>query len=197
MKNKTIGNFNKDLINSGANPAHAFRRRLTFKLIILGGVFIITVVVLFFVSSLVKKQVDRIQILRAENKWLLQSLDAIASLKLDNIKAQNFLKDLNSALVVTLDVPSRVVPAIESRIVARGLVKTKFELSNEIPASDSNLGSIEFFLQAEGALADIVGFLSDIESGKIMLKFVSFDISPIADANKNILNLKGLIYTRK
>jgi len=197
MENEKTNNLNKDLINGAVNPAYAFRRHLKLKLIILGGVFLVTITALFLISSSIKKQVDRIQILRSENKYLLQSLDAVARLRTDHIRVQNFLRDLNSALVTSLEVPSKVVPVIESSITRRNLLKNKLELSNEISASDSNLGSIDFFLQVEGAPADIIGFLGDLEVGKIMLKLVSFEISSRPDVNRSILNLKGLIYTQK
>ncbi|MDI6734241.1 MAG: hypothetical protein QMD50_01965 [Patescibacteria group bacterium] len=196
MTNKKENNFN-NLVNDGNDPSRAFRRRLTFRLILFGGIFVVTIVVLFFISSSLKKEVDKIQMLRSENKWLLQSLDAIARLRIDNRRVQKFLKDLDPVLMTSLDVPSRIIPAIESRTVARGLTKTNIELSNENPAADSNLGSIDFSLQAEGVLADVVGFLSDVESSKAMLKIISFDISSVSGSNKSVLNFKGLIYTRK
>ena len=176
------------------DPVAVFKKRHLNKLFVRGMGLAAFVAALIVLAYFLDREATDVQKARVELSRLTTSLNGIAGLASDKPKAEALLPLYVSFLPVDIEVPTKVVPAIRNLALVH---KLRFDLefgSSNFSGTES-VTAVDFRAKADGALRDIIDFISDLETERGILGINSWNITQLA-AGQFQINFTGNIYTR-
>ncbi len=176
------------------DPIAIFQKHHERRIAALGVGFVIVIAAVLAGIFIVQQKADAVRAVRAGREGLIADLRALANLKNEKEQVDAILPRLTAALPLDIDVPTKVIPGIKKLGVARNL-SVEADISPEAPEHLGTFSSVGFSVKADGDLANLVGFVHDIETADTILGIKDWNIGPSGSKGYQ-LSLRGLIYIR-
>lgn len=178
-------------MNSAKNIIEDFQKKRFRKSLVLGLLSLVAVGALFFSFFIIKEEVGRVRAALIKRSYIIEQLNSVVDLSKNSDSAATLLEKLDEIVPTTIEIPVNVVPKMNSIAQANNL-RSDFQigLENQI----AGLSVVDFSARADGALKNIINFISALENATKVVAIKDWRIESLGDGYQIIFS--GSIYAR-
>jgi hypothetical protein len=152
-----------------------FKKQLILNVSITAGAAIVLGALIVFLSFDIGQKAKEISALQSSLNFKLQAVSSLVILRQDYSKAQQYIPTLDTILPTRDQLVS--FPRDMANEAKEASVNLNTSLGEEIPKTQTQLGSIAFVMTGQGKYDSFINFFKEAETGRYSVKFDSLDFT--------------------